>query len=142
MRISGTARTGLPIVAMIVMLSLSTAVTALAGGGGVSSDGGGDGATSGSSGGDRYDREWDSFSRRDRKWARSTSECESNQDARIHDGSDTFHGAFQFMKSTWKSSPMSPGGDPHTYRWKVQAVVAVKLMHRDSDEHWPYCGDR
>ena len=121
---------------MIVVLSLGTAVTALAGGG--IGTGGGD--QTGDGGGNRYDREWDSFSRKDKRWARQTSECESNQDPRIHDGSGTYHGAFQFVKSTWRTSPMSPGGDPHTYNWKTQAVVAVKLKHRDGAGHWPVCG--
>ena len=136
---AGNIRNGLAVLSMVVTLSLGTAVTALAGGGGVGT-GGGDTQDGGGGGGDRYDREWDSFSAKDKRWARSTSECEANQDPNIHDGSGTFHGAFQFMKSTWRTSPMSPDGDPHTYRWKVQAVVAVKLKHRDSAGHWPNCG--
>ena len=138
---AASVRSSLAVAIMVAVLSLGTAVTASAGdGGGITS--GSDGTSdSDTRNGDRYTREWESFTRKDRRWARRTSECESGQNARIHDGSGSFHGAFQFMKSTWRTSPMSPGGDPHSYRWKVQAVVAVKLKHRDSDEHWPYCGD-
>ena len=36
---------------------------------------------------------------------------------------------------------MSPGGKhADNYSWKVQAVVAVKLMKRDGKGHWPVCG--
>jgi hypothetical protein len=51
-----------------------------------------------------------------------------------------YRGAFQFMKSTWKSSPKSPGGDPIDYRYKTQAVVAVALKNKDGAGHWPVCG--
>jgi len=131
--VSGNIRTGLAVVSMIAVLSLGSAVTALAGGGGVGTGGGG---------GDRYNREWDSFSEKDKRWAHQTSKCEAgpNEDPNIHDPSGTYHGAFQFLKSTWKTSPMPPGGDPHRYRWKIQAVVAVKLKHRMGSSPWPNCG--
>lgn len=135
---AGNIRTGLAILSMIAMLSLGTAVTALAGGGGISTGGGGDGDKSGT--GNRYQEAWDNFSRKDKRWARQTSMCESTNDPKVHGGNGSFHGAFQFMLSTWKSSPMSPGGDPHKYSWKTQAVVAVKLKHRDGAGHWPNCG--
>jgi Transglycosylase-like domain len=139
---AGNIRTGLAVAAMIAMLSLGTAVTALAGGGGIGTGGGGDGDGDGrqSGTGSRYQQAWDNFSRKDKRWARSTSACESTNDPNIHGGGGDFHGAFQFMLSTWKSSPMSPGGDPHRYSWKTQAVVAVKLKHRDGAGHWPNCG--
>jgi hypothetical protein len=140
---AGNIRTGLAVASMIAMLTLGTAVTALAGGGGVGTGGGtGGGGGGGGTTGDRYDREWDSFSEKDKKWAHKTSECEAgpNEDPNIHDPSGTYHGAFQFLKSTWKTSPMSPGGDPHRYSWKTQAVVAVKLKHRQGSSPWPVCG--
>jgi hypothetical protein len=137
---AGNIRTGLAVVSMIAMLSLGTAVTALAGGGGIGTGGDGDGSGEKSGTGSRYQQAWDSFSRKDKRWARSTSACESTNDPNIHGGGGDFHGAFQFMLSTWKSSPMSPGGDPHRYSWKTQAVVAVKLKHRDGAGHWPNCG--
>ena len=88
----------------------------------------------------RYERLWQELPRKHKRWARRTSECESGGSAKIHGGGGTYHGAFQFMKSTWKSAPKSPGGDPHRYRWKVQAVVAVYLKKRDGTGHWPNCG--
>ena len=35
------------------------------------------------------------------------------------------------MRSTWKASPKSPGGDPIAYPYRTQAVVAVLLKNRD-----------
>ena len=137
---AGNVRTGLAVISMIAMISLGTAVTALAGGGGVGTSGGGDGDRDKSTTGSRYAQAWNGFSRKDKRWARRTSECESGQDPNIHNSGGEYHGAFQFMKATWRSSPMSPGGDPHRYTWKTQAVVAVKLKHRDGAGHWPVCG--
>ena len=113
------------------------ATAAQGGSGGVGTGGGGDGDKSRSS---KYDRIWDDFSRKDRKWARQTSECESGGDRNIHGGGGSYHGAFQFMKSTWQNAPKSVGADPHKQRWKVQAVVAVLLKKRDGAGHWPNCG--
>jgi len=136
---SGNIRTGLAVLSMIVMLSLGTTVTALAGGGGVGTGGGGGGGGN-QSGGDRYDREWDSFSEKDKKWAHKTSKCEAGGDPNIHSPGRDYHGAFQFLKSTWQSAPWSKGKDPHSYSWKVQAVVAVKWMHKAGKGQWPVCG--
>ena len=138
---AGNVRTGLAVIAMIVMLSLGTAVTAVAGGGGVGTgdgDGGGDGTKSAT--GDRYVQEWNSFSRKDKRWARTTSQCESGQDPDIHSPGKDYHGAFQFLKSTWQAAPMSKGRDPHVHTWKTQAVVAVKWMHKAGKSQWPVCG--
>ncbi|MEO8092164.1 MAG: transglycosylase family protein [bacterium] len=121
-------------VAMLVAIMLAAA-SAQGGSGGVGTGGGGN-----DSGGDRYSRIWDKFSNKNHKWAHRTSDCESGGQPHIHGGGGAYHGAFQFMKSTWKSSPKSPGGDPHTYAWKTQAVVAVKLKKRDGAGHWPNCG--
>jgi hypothetical protein len=137
---AGKLRNVLAIVAMVAMLTIGTAVTAFAGGG-VGTGGGGSGDTSGSKGGgDRYQREWNSFSAKDRKWAHNTSECESGEDPNIHSPNGDYHGAFQFLKSTWQNAPMSPGADPHRYTWKTQAVVAVKWMHKAGKDQWPVCG--
>jgi hypothetical protein len=137
---SGNIRTGLAVISMILMLSLGTAVTAFAGGGGISSDGGGGDGERKTSTGDRYVAEWKSFSRKDRRWARRTSECESGQDPDIHNSGGEYHGAFQFLKSTWQAAPMSKGKDPHPLTWKTQAVVAVKWMHKAGKDQWPVCG--
>jgi hypothetical protein len=90
--------------------------------------------------GNRYDRLWHDLSRKNRSWAHRTSECESGDDPHAHGGGGTYHGAFQFMLSTWKDAPRSPGGDPHEKRWRVQAVVAVYEKKRDGASNWPNCG--
>ncbi len=137
---SGNIRTGLAVIAMIVMLSLGTAVTALAGGGGIGSNGGGGDKTGAQSSGDRYQKAWKSFPSKDRKWARKTSECEAGQDPDVHSPGRDYHGAFQFLKSTWQAAPMSKGSDPHKHSWKTQAVVAVKWMRKAGKDQWPVCG--
>jgi hypothetical protein len=114
------------------------ATAAQGGSGGVGSGGGGDGQRSG--GDAKYERIWDDFKAKDKKWARKTSSCESGGDRNIHGGGGSYHGAFQFMKSTWRSAPKSKGSDPHKYSWKTQAVVAVLLKKRDGAGHWPNCG--
>ncbi len=118
--------------AMAVTAMVLAATTAHAGSGGIS-------ATSGS-GGDRYDRIWDRLSRRDHRWARRTGECESGNDPRAVSPDGRYRGAFQFTKPSWRAAPKSPGGDPIRYRWRVQAVVAVLLKHREGTKAWPVCG--
>ena len=88
----------------------------------------------------KYSRLWDRVSRPERRWARRTSECESGGDPKAIGGGGLYRGAFQFMRSTWKSSPKSPGGDPIDYPYRTQAVVAVLLKRRDGAGHWPVCG--
>jgi hypothetical protein len=88
----------------------------------------------------KFERIWDGFSGKDKRWARTTSECESGGDPDAIGGGGVYRGAFQFMRSTWKASPKSPGGDPIAYPYRTQAVVAVLLMHRDGAGHWPVCG--
>ena len=88
----------------------------------------------------KYQRLWDRVSRRDKRWARSTSKCESGRDPNAIGGGGKYRGAFQFMKSTWRRSPKSPGGDPIDYPYRTQAVVAVALKSRDGAGHWPNCG--
>ncbi len=89
----------------------------------------------------KYKRLWNGLSDKNHRWARRTSECESGGDRNIHSAGGTYHGAFQFSRSTWQNSPKSPGGDPHRYSWRTQAVVAIYLKKRDGARtHWPYCG--
>ena len=102
-------------------------------------DSGGIGISQGSDGG-RYARLWDDLGRKNKRWARRTSACESGGNAKIHGGGGVYHGAFQFLKSTWKRAPKSPGGDPHRYSWKTQAVVAVYMKKRYGAGAWPNCG--
>jgi Transglycosylase-like domain len=129
-----TDRIALLIVGATLAITPIIGTTALAGSGGVGSGGGG------SKGSGKYARLWDGISEKNKRWAKRTSRCESGGNERIHGGGGSYHGAFQFMKSTWKNSPKSPGGDPHTYNWRTQAVVAVYLKRRDGAGHWPNCG--
>jgi hypothetical protein len=126
-----------PLILGIAALAMTAVMAVLVAGGSVKAATGG---ISADSGGDRYDRLWAGLSDRNRRWARRVSECESGGDPRIHGGGGTYHGAFQFTLGTWRTSPKTPGGDPHNYRWKVQAVVAVYLKKRDGTGHWPVCG--
>lgn len=88
----------------------------------------------------KFVRLYHGFAAKDKRWARTTSKCESGGDPDAIGGGGIYRGAFQFMRSTWKASPKSPGGDPIAYPYKTQAVVAVLLMHRDGAQHWPVCG--
>ena len=88
----------------------------------------------------KYNRLWDRVSTRDKRWAHQTSECESGGDPKAIGGGGLYRGAFQFMRSTWKNSPKTPGGDPIAYPYRTQAVVAVALKRADGTGHWPVCG--
>ena len=88
----------------------------------------------------KYTRMWNQFSVRDKRWARSTSECESGGDPNAIGGGGIYRGAFQFTRSTWKTSPKSPGGDPIAYPYRTQAVVAIALTNKDGAGPWPNCG--
>jgi hypothetical protein len=123
-----------------IALFAALAPSAMAGGG-ISSDG--SKTTESSSSGtkattSRYDEMWDRVSRKNKRWASRTAMCESGKDPNAIGGGGTYRGAFQFMKSTWRTSPKSPGGDPIDYSYKTQAVVA--LLEGDGAGHWPVCG--
>jgi hypothetical protein len=91
--------------------------------------------------GDKYDRIWENdVSGAEKRWARQTAECESGGDPKAIGGGGTYRGAFQFMKSTWRTSPKSPGGDPIDYDYRTQAVVAVMLKREMGSSPWPNCG--
>ena len=128
----------------IAALALLAIAAIGAGAAGASSGGvgtGGGGAHSASKRlADRYDRIWFGFPPTARRWAHRTSECESGGNPRAIGGGGIYRGAFQFLKSTWRSSPKSPGGDPITYSYRTQGVVAVLLKRRDGAGHWPVCG--
>ncbi len=87
-----------------------------------------------------YGQIWENTSRRNKRWARRTGECESGNDPNAYNPAGPYLGAFQFLRSTWRTSPKSPGGDPRDYSWRTQAVVAVALKKRDGAGHWPVCG--
>jgi hypothetical protein len=131
--------------AVLVAASLLLIVSIGAGPAGAASSGGvGTISADGESTGDRelskYTRLWDRVSVRDRRWARRTAECESGGDPDALGSGGRYRGAFQFMRSTWKAAPKSPGGDPIRYSYRTQAVVAVALKNRDGTGHWPVCG--
>jgi hypothetical protein len=126
-------------VAGLTMASMAVAVQPVsAGSGGISPVAEGSGATSSAAG--KYERIWRSFRPGERRWANSTAECESGHNPRAIGGGGMYRGAFQFLRSTWRASPKSPGGDPVAYPYRTQAVVAVLLMRRDGAGHWPVCG--
>lgn len=131
------------VIALVLTAALAAGSAGSASGGAAMGDGG---AKSGGKGGKiakvdaRYERLWNKVSRRNKKWARSTAQCESGRNAKATGGGGIYRGAFQFLKSTWKNSPKSPGGDPIRYAYRTQAVVAVALKKRDSAAHWPVCG--
>jgi hypothetical protein len=135
-----------PLIAALAMVAgssafaVSSAGAASSGSGGVST--GGDGSTEEDTPAEasKYERLWDSVSRRDRRWARNTAECESGKDPDAIGGGGKYRGAFQFLKSTWRNAPKSPGGDPIDYTYRTQAVVAVALKREDGSGHWPNCG--
>jgi hypothetical protein len=118
---------------LAVVAMVAGAASARAGSGGV-----GDGSRSGQS--SKYAAIWDGFSHKDKRWARKTSECESGGNPKALGGGGRYRGAFQFTRQTWRHAPKSPGGDPIDYPWKTQAVVAVKLKHREGTSPWPNCG--
>lgn len=88
----------------------------------------------------KYERLWDRVKPTDKRWARRTSECESGRDPDAIGGGGVYRGAFQFMKSTWKAAPKSPGGDPIDHTYRTQAVVAVALKKDMGTSPWPVCG--
>jgi hypothetical protein len=97
-------------------------------------------STSDGGSGGKYKRLWRKASRKSRRWANRTAECESGKDPNAIGGGGTYRGAFQFMKETWRHAPKSPGGDPIKYGYKTQGVVAIYLKKRDGTGHWPNCG--
>ena len=143
-RISTRPKLGLLIALGVLAAALSFALgagTAQASGViGTGSGGGGSDSSGSRSSEAKYDRLWDRTSTRDTRWAKKTAKCESGGDPNAIGGGGRYRGAFQFMKATWRTSPKSPGGDPIDYSYTTQAVVAVKLKHRDGAGHWPVCG--
>jgi hypothetical protein len=90
--------------------------------------------------GPRYERLYRRTTTREKRWARRTAECESGGNPRAIGGGGAYRGAFQFLRSTWKTSPKSPGGDPIRYTYRTQAVVAIHLRRRQGSSPWPVCG--
>jgi hypothetical protein len=138
---SRTARSGLLAAAVVALLLAFGGASGAAASGGIGAGGpsdareGGHGATA-----PKYVRIWERTSKRNKRWARNTAECESGGDPKAIGGGGLYRGAFQFLKSTWRTSPKSPGGDPIRYTYKTQAVVAVALKKRVGTGPWPVCG--
>lgn len=78
-------------------------------------------------------------SKKNKRWAKRVARCESGGDPNAIGGGGLYRGAFQFMRSTWRTSPRSPGGDPIDYSYKTQAFVAVRLRSRVGGSPWPNC---
>jgi hypothetical protein len=79
-------------------------------------------------------------SKKNKRWAKRVAACESGGNPNAIGGGGAYRGAFQFMRSTWRTSPRSPGGDPIDYSYKTQAFVAVRLKMRSGSSPWPSCG--
>lgn len=128
--------------AALVVAIAPGAVAGAASSGGVGSyDGGGTSGDDGSAVNERYSKIWyGDVTQAEKRWAHRTAECESGGDPDAIGGGGMYRGAFQFMRSTWKAAPKSPGGDPVAYPYRTQAVVAVLLKRRDGAGHWPNCG--
>ncbi len=87
-----------------------------------------------------YDRLWKKkVSKRNKRWAKRVSTCESGRRPNAIGGGGLYRGAFQFSRPTWRSAPRSPGGDPIAFSYRTQAFVAVRLKERDGAGHWPNC---
>ena len=142
LKLNSTGRLLALALAVAAVLALGWIATAGASSGGIGSaapSGGGEQRPD-ARGAAKYERLWHRVPTRDRRWARRTSQCESGGNPKAIGGGGRYRGAFQFMRSTWKRSPKSPGGDPIAYPYRTQAVVAVLLKRRDGAGHWPVCG--
>jgi hypothetical protein len=78
-------------------------------------------------------------SKKNKRWAKRVARCESGGNPNAIGGGGRYRGAFQFMRSTWRTAPRSPGGDPVDYSYKTQAFVAVRLKSRVGGSPWPNC---
>ena len=126
------------VMALIGATAVAMTSSAVASSGGVSASSGG--TRSGGGGDSKYKRLWHKTSRHNKQWANKTAQCESGKDPNAIGGGGQYRGAFQFMKSSWKNAPKTPGGDPIDYGYKTQAVVAVALKKHMGTKPWPVCG--
>jgi hypothetical protein len=87
-----------------------------------------------------YDRIYERrVSKKNKRWAKRVARCESGGNPNAIGAGGRYRGAFQFMRSTWRTAPRSPGGDPVDYSYKTQAFVAVRLRARLGGSPWPNC---
>ena len=87
-----------------------------------------------------HERLFASATKREKRWATRTATCESGKDPDAIGAGGTYRGAFQFMRSTWRTSPTSPGGDPTAWNYRTQAAVALALKREMGSSPWPVCG--
>jgi transglycosylase-like protein len=128
------------VMALIGSTAVAMTSSAVASSGGVSASSGGTGDSGSGRGDSKYKRLWHKTSRHNKHWANKTAECESGKDPNAIGGGGQYRGAFQFMRSSWKNAPKTPGGDPIDYGYKTQAVVAVALKKHLGTKPWPVCG--
>jgi Transglycosylase-like domain len=128
------------VMALIGSTAVAMTSSAVASSGGVSASSGGTGDSGSGRGDSKYKRLWHKTSRHNKHWANKTAECESGKDPNAIGGGGQYRGAFQFMRSSWKNAPKTPGGDPIDYGYKTQAVVAVALKKHMGTKPWPVCG--
>jgi len=135
-------RPTLALIALAAVAALAFPAAGLAGSGGVGTDppsGGSD--KSGSGDESMYTRIWEQkISSKDKRWAHETAMCETGKDPNATALGGQYRGAFMFLRSSWKNSPKSPGGDPIDYSYRTQAVVAVLLKKQLGTKPWPVCG--
>lgn len=128
------------VMALIGATAVAMTSSAMASSGGISASRGGTGDSGSGSRDSKYKRLWHKTSRHNKHWANKTAECESGKNPNAIGGGGQYRGAFQFMRSSWKNAPKTPGGDPIDYGYKTQAVVAVALKKHMGTKPWPVCG--
>lgn len=91
----------------------------------------------------RWLKAWNRLSPYDRQWTIGISSCEVRAvwpdliaAAKFNNGNG-FHGAFQWLISTWQSAGGS--GSPVTASWHEQAVRAVAWRNKEGTMQWPAC---
>ena len=136
----GTILAFAAIVVALLAVSLAPGAGSAGASGGIGPGGSTGGSSEGKSGEAKYDRLWDKVSNRDKRWASTTAQCESGKDPKAIGGGGAYRGAFMFLRTSWKNSPKSPGGDPIDYKYTTQAVVAVHLKKQMGTSPWPVCG--
>src|SRR3712207_4327929 len=62
--------------------------------------------------------------------------CESGLDPCAVNRSGPYYGLFQFLKSTWKSTPY---GDRNIYDPKAQALATGWMWKQGDKDHWAAC---
>lgn len=142
---SGFSRTRSLFLGAVALLAIALTASALAGETSASSGGVGPGGPTKSSSAasadeGKYLRIWDGVPASEKRWAHEVAICESGKDPNATALGGEYRGAFMFLRSTWKTSPKSPGGDPIDYGYKTQAVIAVLLKKQLGTKPWPVCG--